>query len=105
MKITEEIIEPRGFLTKEYRQIRFKEIKKADFPELLFSLYNLFNSPRRHSCRFWVYVGPVDCYFNTRKELEQFMHGFSVSMELNDPSIRDKIRAFRESHPNHEFIR
>jgi len=51
----------------------------------------------------WVYVGPVDCYFDNEKELHQFMKGFTIAMELNDPSFRDNFDQYQRSQDRNDL--
>jgi hypothetical protein len=103
MKITEEVLERASILAKEYRRVSFRQITRNDFVQLTYSLWELFWPPRRRKCKLWVYVGPVDCYFDNEKELHQFMKGFTIAMELNDPSFRDNFDQYQRSQDRNDL--
>ena len=75
----------------------FAEIEKQDLPELYNTLKRLFVG--RRNCRLWVCIGRHDCWFQNDKELDRFLHGFVVAMQLVDEDFLDIFGEAAAGHP------
>ena len=91
-----------GFIQKETREFDFKDVKKQDFAALDWSLSRVF-AFGRGNCKLQVFVNNTLCSFTTEKELQHFLNGFRIAMELNDPEYQNKLHAY-ESAPKPKEI-
>lgn len=94
MKLLETILTPPSIFEKERRHVYISEISQDDFVQLHYILRTFFIPPKRRNCKAEVYVNQQPCIFETEKELEHFISGFLVAMNLNDPSFIEKAKRY-----------